>query len=300
MTTEKNPTNDKNSTTDQILDLLLEALLERQQARYDAENSDDQSALLATTPSTSSALLPELKSSELKNQALTSAPSEPTLVSQSSGSASKVQSEPHQWEVTALPTDPSPKIEAKPEPKATNEIVIQAIPQRLPSIQLERMLSRGAIALVILIIAINIPINQYGTSLSRAMPDEKSIIIRDGLVIKGDGDEIYRLENNQKRWITSLDAFEWYGHDWDQVNQVDDDFLADFANGPPIYLLLRCTDSPHIYALENGQKRWIKDIPTFEANNFVWEEIKITSCSHLRNLPDGIPLPEDAGPPPQP
>ena len=81
---------------------------------------------------------------------------------------------------------------------------------------------------------------------------------------------------------------------------MEDKFLARFDEGRPVYLLLKCAASPHVYALEDGQKRWIKDIPTFEANGFVWEDIRITSCQYLRNLPNGRPIPTDAGPPPQP
>jgi hypothetical protein len=70
--------------------------------------------------------------------------------------------------------------------------------------------------------------------------------------------------------------------------------------GQPIHVPLKCQGSPHIYAMEDGQKRWIKDIPTFEAGGCVWEDVKFVSCDYLRSLPDGPPIPEDAGPPPQP
>jgi len=65
-------------------------------------------------------------------------------------------------------------------------------------------------------------------------------------------------------------------------------------------VLLKCEGSPHIYALENGQKRWIKDISTFDTEGYVWQDVKSVSCDYLRDLPDGPPIPEDAGPPPQP
>ena len=85
-----------------------------------------------------------------------------------------------------------------------------------------------------------------------------------------------------------------------RFNEVDDAFLAQFEEGRPIHLLLKCAASPHIYALEDGAKRWIKDIPTFEAHQYVWEDIRPIGCAELRGLPDGAPIPEDAGRPPQP
>lgn len=66
------------------------------------------------------------------------------------------------------------------------------------------------------------------------------------------------------------------------------------------YVLVKCAKSPHIYRLEGEQKRWIKDIPTFEAEGYVWEDVQIVECDYIRKLPDGPPIPPDAGPPPQP
>ncbi|NUQ37881.1 MAG: hypothetical protein HUU23_08820 [Caldilineales bacterium] len=71
-----------------------------------------------------------------------------------------------------------------------------------------------------------------------------------------------------------------------------------YEQTPPI--LLKCASSPHIYQLDGGEKRWIQDIPTFQARGFVWRDVRILSCDALRSLPDGPPIPADAGPPPQP
>ena len=32
----------------------------------------------------------------------------------------------------------------------------------------------------------------------------------------------------------------------------------------------------------------------------VWDDVRFVSCPYLRDLPDGVPIPEDAGEPPQP
>ena len=141
---------------------------------------------------------------------------------------------------------------------------------------------------------------RYGVSLARILPETSSLIIRDGLVLKGSGPEIYVLEDDKLRWISSLDAFEHLGLTWEDVHVVEDEFLAKFEKGRPIHVLLKCHDSPHIYRLENEQKRWIKDIDTFLAEGHAWEDVRFVSCQYLRDLPDGPPIPEDAGPPPQP
>ena len=84
------------------------------------------------------------------------------------------------------------------------------------------------------------------------------------------------------------------------MNLVDDPFVAQFEEGRPIYAVLKCPNSPHIYILENDRKRWINTITTFQAEGFIWDDVQTTACATLRNIPDGIPIPPDAGEPPQP
>jgi hypothetical protein len=162
------------------------------------------------------------------------------------------------------------------------------------------MIGRLALVLAVLIVLVNIPVTRYGVSLARIMPESSSLIIRDGLILKGSGPEIYRLENNQLRWISSMDAFDHLGLTWADVHVVEDSFLTKFVKGRPIHVLLKCRASPHIYRLENNQKRWIKDIDTFLAEGHVWEDVRFVTCQYLRDIPDGPPIPEDAGPPPEP
>jgi len=158
----------------------------------------------------------------------------------------------------------------------------------VPSVGLDRTLGRFLLLVVALIVALNVPVNRHGVSLARMMPDSAALIIRDGLVLKGSGPEIYILQNDRLRWISSLDAFEHLGLKWGNVHVVEDSFLARFEIGRPIY------------RLENNQKRWIRDIDTFLAEGHVWEDVRLVACEYLRGIPDGLPIPEDAGEPPRP
>jgi len=173
-------------------------------------------------------------------------------------------------------------------------------PPHQPSGHLDRTLWRFLILVVALIVAMNVPLNRHGVSLARMMPDSAALVIRDGLVLKGSGPEIYILQNDRLRWISSLDAFDHLGLKWGDVHVVEDSFLERFEEGRPIHVLLKCPASPHIYRLENNQKRWIRDIDTFLAEGHVWEDVRLVACEYLRSIPDGPPIPEDAGPPPQP
>jgi hypothetical protein len=279
----------KPSKTDQILDLLLDALLERQAAR---ERQDRPVPISSKTTKpldrTPEAITPP---SSLSMQADMSA--EPVPTAEKAGAE-----EPLTPPQPSKPAPPPAEKEVPQESKPSEEDLTPPPPPPLPSINLGRTLGRLLLSLAILVVLVNVPVNRYGTSLARIMPDSASLVIRDGLVLKGSGPEIYVLQDNKLRWISSLEAFDFFGYQWDQVHIVDDSFLEEFEKGRPIHVLLKCQGSPHIYALENGKKRWIKDIPTFEAEGYVWDDVKFVTCDYLRRLPDGTPIPEDAGPPP--
>jgi hypothetical protein len=68
----------------------------------------------------------------------------------------------------------------------------------------------------------------------------------------------------------------------------------------PDPILLKCRASPHIYLLESGKKRWVNTIATFEDRGFEWRDVQFISCEDLRSIPDGVPIPKNAGPPPVP
>ncbi|MGD9374265.1 MAG: hypothetical protein PVJ23_00660, partial [Anaerolineae bacterium] len=234
------------STTDQILDLLLDALIERQKARRAQAQPPSTRAPEPAPPPPR----PEPPPSEQKRAPTRPAPTRPA---------------------------PAPSLRREPQPGDPE----WQPPPRQPSIQMGKMTGRLALLIVALIILVNVPVTRYGVSLARILPDSASLIIRDGLVLKGSGPEIYVLEDDKLRWISSLDAFEHMGLTWEDVHIVEDDFLAKFEEGRPIHVLLKCQSSPHIYRLEDNQKRWIKDIDIFLAEGHVWEDVRFVSCEYL-------------------
>ena len=173
-------------------------------------------------------------------------------------------------------------------------------PAPVPSIGLGRTIWRTLLAALLLTVLLNIPVTRHGVSLARILPDAEALVIRDGLLLKGPGPEVYVLQDDHLRWISSLEAFERLGYEWDNVHVVDEAFLSQFEPGKPVHVLLKCAGSPHIYRMERDQKRWIKDIPTFEAEGHVWDDVHFVDCEYLDALPVGPPIPEDAGAPPAP
>jgi hypothetical protein len=164
-----------------------------------------------------------------------------------------------------------------------------------------RLMKQLIVGLLVAIVLVNIPLNRHGTSLATALPDTASLVIRDGLVVKEEDDEeIYVYQDGQFRWISNMATFEAYGFVWGDVHIVRDDFLDRFRIGPPLSLLAKCETSPHVYVLKGESKHWIRDIETFVAEGYTWEDVQLVSCNTLRELPDGETIPPASGPPPQP
>ena len=163
------------------------------------------------------------------------------------------------------------------------------------------LMTRLALGIFIVLVLINIPFNAQGTALARSIPSSASLVIMNGLVVKEENSpDIWVYRNDQFHWITSLDAFSHFGYRWQDVRTVEPGFLDQFEKGKPIYVLLKCDASPHIYRLEDGKKRWIVDIPTFEAEGYVWQDVKNVPCYYLHDLLDGESIPPGRGSPPPP
>jgi len=197
---------------------------------------------------------------------------------------------------------PVAPVEATTEPQSPEPESEPALPPvSLGPSHATRLMGRLALGLLVAVVAINIPFNRHGATLATAMPDSAAIVIRDGLVVKEEDDEeIYVYQDEEFRWISSMDAFEHYGFTWGDVRIVKDGFLDQFEKGTPLHALLKCGSSPHIYRLEGGEKRWIRDIATFEAEGHLWEDVRFVGCGYLSDLPDGETIPPGSGPPPQP
>jgi hypothetical protein len=100
--------------------------------------------------------------------------------------------------------------------------------------------------------------------------------------------------------VAMILALPWlFGIDQAEVENLPP-AVQDIIFDEPNPILLKCAASPHIYLLEEGEKRWIDTIETFEARGYTWRDVETVSCDDLRSIPDGPPIPAGAGPPPQP
>lgn len=207
-------------------------------------------------------------------------------------------------------TEPAPAPEPETQPttkKPSTGVISEIAGEQSGSVEsvvqshAAPLMLRLAFGILLIVILINIPLNAQGIAIARSIPSSAALVIADGLVVKeSNSTDVWVYRDNAFHWITSLDAFEYYGYRWQDVHVVEPGFLSEFPKGTPIYVLLKCDASPHIYRLEAGQKRWIVDIPTFLSEGYVWQDVKFVPCPYLRSLPSGDSIPPGRGTPPPP
>jgi hypothetical protein len=165
--------------------------------------------------------------------------------------------------------------------------------QSQPEILTGRSLAQILIVLVVLLAVVNIPINQLGFGLAHLKTETRPIVIYDGMLLKGSGPELYLLDDHKLRLISNPTASGRYFR-LQNVRTVEDRFLEQFGQGPPIRYLIKCNEQPDIYAieLENGrQKRLVQQPPPTGTKR--WDQIHTVSCDFLHNLPDGPPITDE-------
>lgn len=199
-------------------------------------------------------------------------------------------------------TEKAPRPAAPPESAAQELRPEDALPgpPSLPS-HAAQLMGRLALGLLVAVVLINIPLSRGGLALARMVPSSNPLVIRDGLLVKeADEPHVYVYGGGQFHWVTDLAAFEHLGYRWENVHEVPPGFLEGYEIGRPIYLLAKCPGSPHIYRIENGARRWIVDIATFEAEGYVWADVRTIDCYTLRSMPEGETIPPGRGPAPTP
>ncbi|MBU1177058.1 hypothetical protein KKH96_01215, partial [Patescibacteria group bacterium] len=90
-------------------------------------------------------------------------------------------------------------------------------------------------------------------------------------LIKGDGPEIYVLENGTRHWIPDIETFNSFKFKWGNIKNVSDLILESYPQADdwkksskyPDGTLLRGS-GPKVYLIELGKKRWIPTANIFE------------------------------------
>ncbi len=125
----------------------------------------------------------------------------------------------------------------------------------------------------------------------------------DGTLIKGSGPEIYVLENGLKRWITTEKIFEGYEYNWNKIQTLSDQDVAQYPTGRkldysyniPEGMLMREDatqggDGKKVYLVKQGQRRWIETEQDFVNLGLSWEAIMDISPKKMKTIYEGKSL----------
>jgi len=141
---------------------------------------------------------------------------------------------------------------------------------------------------VILVVSDELRLYENGENIS--VSDLKD----DGSLIKGTENKIYLIENGEKRWITTLQAFVFNNYNWSDITTVFNEELDLYPSGENIYALnikngdlVKRNNDKRVYFIENGKRRWITTAKIFVSRGYSWRDIVIISEKELEMYIEG-------------
>lgn len=105
----------------------------------------------------------------------------------------------------------------------------------------------------------------------------------DELIKTSDNPAVYIIIAGMKRHIPSVEVFESYGFNWDDISIVSSDGLADY----PEIDLIRAAGNVRVYLLVRGKKHWIPTIAVFNKHGYKWENVIIVNSAEKDTIPEG-------------
>ncbi len=126
--------------------------------------------------------------------------------------------------------------------------------------------------------------------------------IVDGSVVKtSDSPVVYLIESGKKRPFTSGQAFLGLGYAWSKIQIVSTASLANLEEGEPVDFMptakdvregsvIKSSDNPAVYLIENGKKRPFTTGQAFESRGYKWNEILVLSPDVVDSYEEGLPL----------
>lgn len=118
--------------------------------------------------------------------------------------------------------------------------------------------------------------------------------LADGMVVRGNGPEVYIMENGMRRWVVDENAFLDLALPWDRIAIVADEDLAQYPKGKSILaksrypdgMLLRA-DGERVYRVERGTRRWITNENEFNALKLDWRAVMDVPVAKLKTISEG-------------
>ncbi|OGZ32716.1 MAG: hypothetical protein A2V69_00775 [Candidatus Portnoybacteria bacterium RBG_13_40_8] len=125
----------------------------------------------------------------------------------------------------------------------------------------------------------------YPLSLAVAYPD--------GSLIKGTAPDVYLIEKEKRRLITSQLIFNNRGFKWNNVLKITDEELLSHPIGEAVLLkdgTLAKGPSPEIYYIRSEKKHWIKSVDVFLNLGFKWQNVVKISNNEINQYALGAAI----------
>jgi len=119
-----------------------------------------------------------------------------------------------------------------------------------------------------------------------------------GVFIKGGGPEVYFLEDGMKRWVETAEVFNTFGFDWNKIKYAKQEELDMYPTGYSIKsaarypegVLLRRVGGFKVYKIENGYRKWVQDVATFNNLGFSWDDVYEISEEKMKKIRERDPI----------
>lgn len=117
--------------------------------------------------------------------------------------------------------------------------------------------------------------------------------IRSGTLVKGNHATVYLInEDMTKSTFPTADVFLNRGYSWDQIIQSSDAELVNYPmgeilGGSATNTIIKITNSPIVYMVDNGQRRPFASAETFLGMGYTWNQIRTVTSSQLNQYPLG-------------
>ena len=105
---------------------------------------------------------------------------------------------------------------------------------------------------------------------------------------------VYRLENQQRRYVTSTDTMNLCGWNWNSIEDFDDETVVSVPQGSDLNPtnagclhegdLLCSTSNSRIYYVQSNQRRYIVNTEVFNACKYNWDKVKDVAESTITSM----------------
>lgn len=120
---------------------------------------------------------------------------------------------------------------------------------------------------------------------------DKPLTYPDGVLVKAEGPEVYLIENDKRRHISSAILFNRMSLKWKDIIQISQAELLAHPLGEKFLLtdgvLIKEEKLPAVYLLKNQKRHWIKTLQAFLSLNYKWENVVSLSSREISHYAVG-------------